>query len=193
MEPIVYFTWHTSGYEEVGLRLEESLRKLGIFLLRLRAQKELGWQQNLLQRTQLFWDLSELNDMERRFVWIDADCEVLNYPSVFETITEDFAARKYTDKRNVKNNRLYSAGVMFFRINERTRKFFKEWYKLHKFNLENPIADDAEMSLKTVINMKYVSVFDLPPEYYASVRCQTDFSKSIVKINESGHLHHYMQ
>lgn len=116
---VSYYTLDTGYEREIQKRLLPSLAKLDI-PHDIVGLKSLGrWNLNIYQKAHVIRDMLRKHS-DVNVVWLDADAEVLRYPTLFDEIAGDFAC-------HFRRGKGLSSGTMFFRNNGRIAELVNAW------------------------------------------------------------------
>ena len=113
-----------------------------------------GWISTCMQMPPFMFE--QLQETDEDIVFLDSDARVRQYPVLFDTIEEDIAFHR-------KDGFEALCGTIYFKNNERVRKFFERWFVVQKELYPHPLA--AQISFDGIAKEGIVSVFDLPPQY----------------------------
>lgn len=124
----VYFenSQHPQYFKEIYRIFKNSCKKnlpiqLNIVKSKNNLNKEIYWKNNNLRKI-IGWNYYIQNSKEDCIL---LDCDIIVLKDITEVFNEDFDIG-YTF-RDCKCSNSLNTGVMFFRVNERTREFVKEW------------------------------------------------------------------
>lgn len=141
--------WTDNGYREAAERLGKSLDKFG--LPKHIEQMEPGASQHKVLTLKPRWILGQVLRFRRPVIWLDADCEVLQLPSLLFTDFYDFAAYNWNADAGNPFHDTYNpdragvnSGVMLFNYTAPSLELLLRWDAALKKNLDMP--DDIVLS-----------------------------------------------
>lgn len=168
-------SYYTPDYEKFYIPFTESYANHGIKFIIIPVKKE-KWHKAVAGKMKYILDcFNQFPDYD--FVWCDIDAVFREYPALFDEMDGyDFAAHKHivTDAEmewiepmyGFKPEFLYYTGTMFFKNNERTRKFLDLWIKTHEKykDYKRPTQASLYWTLKGMKDGD-LTIYDLPSSY----------------------------
>jgi len=130
---------------------------------------------------------------EDNIIFVDADAEILNYPSLFENIPEECIIAAYKLDRNSWYGREFPeseryeilSGTLFIRNCPQSMELLEEWIKRCK---DNPKIWEQRI-LQKIISEKNIKVYELPMEY-CRILTMPDGSEPIIACINPIVVHH---
>jgi len=157
---IVYASMYTHGtsYEDEVEVLKASLAKHGLFHEIMGIRPQGSWVKNTQQKPTVILDI--MHRTNKDVVWIDADAEILEYPSWLETVQGDISYYTIVSRGEM------LTGTVFFRNNQKIWDFLKRWEQANKISnqpdavvFQSIMATDKYLD-KTPMPAEYVKIFD---------------------------------
>lgn len=165
--------WLVSAFYTIGTpykdilysQLIPSLDKLNIKYNIEEVENKGSWLKNVAQKP-----LTILHILEKypdfNVISLDADCQVLSYPTLFDEIPEEYDTALHTldwnswygHNNNVKET---LSGTMWFNNTKKVKDFVQEWY-------DNAIKDykwEQKCLQELLLKRKDIKIFELPLEY----------------------------
>ena len=157
---VSYYTFGTF-YKDLAKRFVESLKKYKVLYCVEGVPNLNDWHRNTNHKPSFLLNMLE-KFLDKNVVWIDCDAELLQYPSLFDSLDCDVAAHEfdrclYQSRRKNWPKELLS-GTIFLRNNERVRDLVKKWRQECE---KSPLTWDQK-SLEKVLNGDY---YRLPASY----------------------------
>lgn len=163
-------SWYTKDtpYEEIiHDRLIASLNRLDLSRAIYQVEDLGNWIDNTNQKPSVA--MRALTDLRTDIVLLDADCEVHEYPVLFDNIPQHYdMAVFYLDwktwyKKQSDRKELCS-GTLFFRNRERCKKLIQDWhFESHLYGNKLPDQRVLEDLLKK--NKHHLRIMELPISY----------------------------
>lgn len=157
---------HDGPYElEFSTHLLPSLQKFNIPYYIEVIESKGSWLKNVAQKPGAIFNAMEKYP-NKDIVCLDADSEILSYPSLFDNIPEEYDLAFHTLDwntwyRNNSNIKELLSGTMYIRNNEKTRKIVEEWY----FTSNNYDMWEQKVLSNILEKNKDIKIYDLPLEY----------------------------
>jgi hypothetical protein len=159
----IVVNFYTLDYMESAMRLKRSLEKFGLnhYMQKInRTSKDYkDWQR------ETFFKADFVRNMLNKFpdqdiVWMDADAEVLQYPSLLGNIPGNLAARIYQGRKLVSN-------VVYFKNCEAIKVLVDDWITLNQEPQDKFRCEQEQMNLQAVAEQATdkVKFVNLPTEY----------------------------
>ena len=120
----MFVSYWTGPYQKAAARLKASLDKLGL-TSDINEIPDKGWQANVRHKPTYVLEMLKKHSDAYAVVWIDADGDVVQKPTVFWEIEDDLAVRFL--HWNAKNVDELLSGTMFVRNSEAMLKAMEEW------------------------------------------------------------------
>ena len=159
-----FYTKDTPYKDILYSQLIPSLDKLNIKYNVEEVENKGSWLKNVAMKP-----LVILNALEKypskNIVCLDADCQVLEYPSLFNNIPEEFDIALHildwdTWYKNNSHVKEVLSGTIWLRNNEKMRNIVKLWYeKAIQYN------SWEQKVLAEVLEQQKIKIFELPIEY----------------------------
>lgn len=149
----------------LSTQLLPSLDKIGLKYNIEVVENRGSWLKNVAQKP-----LTILHTMEKflsyNVVALDADSEVLEFPTLFTEIPEEYDLALHTLDwstwyQNDSDVKEVLSGTVWIRNNEKMRDFVKEWY----LRAETVQEWEQKILAKLLVERKDVKIFPLPLEY----------------------------
>jgi hypothetical protein len=167
---IKFISFYTETYEQDARQLKNSLTKFGIDDSDINYREQVGsWAANTQMKAQFILEKLRENDA---VVWTDADSQILQTPSFFDTISTDvglffipqelalgWQPPEYSILQNT--DRYLQSGTMYFKNNARVIRLLEAWIALNK----KDSRQWDQWTLQLVLQNSDVSITQLPPEY----------------------------
>jgi hypothetical protein len=118
---IVSFYTKNTPYEQEILNLKDSLDKFKLNYIIEGVEPRGSWMKNTNYKPTFIYEMWKKH--KRPIVWLDSDSIIRGNPSLFETITEDFAVHVVNDG---KINDFFAA-VLFFNQTPAAEHYLKLW------------------------------------------------------------------
>lgn len=153
MKPYTVVSFATSGtpYVTEMIRLIQSLEKFDIPFLTRTLPSRGEWVRNCSMKGEfLLWARDAI---EGPIVWLDADAEVMDDPSLFQELDCDIAYRI---------RRWALSGTVYLGDTDAARRLLAEWVRRSKLH---PRVWDQKVMGRTTRSMSDVRFTPLPPEY----------------------------
>jgi len=184
------FVTEGTAYELIlATQLLPSLDKLGL-KYHIEVVENLGsWLKNVAQKP-----LTILHTMEKypsyNIVVLDADSEVLQFPKLFNEISDEYDIALHTLNwnewyKNGSNVMETLSGTIWIKNNEKMREFVKEWYLL----AENSHTWEQRVLASLLEERKDIKIYPLPISYCA-IATMPDGKEPLFKIDNIYILHH---
>jgi len=152
MDCMLIVSYYTALYQLEAENLEKSLTKfLPDISFMIEERPDSGnWEINTHQKAIFIKE-----KLTQPIVWLDADSELKQYPSLFDIIDCDFAAHWFKDEELI-------SAAMYFNNTPKVHELVDNWIRLNKLFPKNW----DQVNLQNVLNgMSDIKVFRLPPEY----------------------------
>lgn len=171
----VVCAYYTDDYAEHAARLEASVRALGLPFHAERVDSAGSWQANTaLKPAFIARCLDRFPD--RDIVYLDADCRLMRYPALFETLEGDvgifFTPRRswlayklrrlFGGKKEKRFSHRVLTGTLFLRNNARVRRFVQDWIRAQERLADKVDQDSIEAVIDTAGELRFTP---LPFEY----------------------------
>jgi hypothetical protein len=178
-----FISFYTAEYEQHANQLKNSLTKLGIDDSGVEYRERVGaWAANTQIKAPFILEKLRENDA---VVWTDADSQVIQTPSFFDTVTTDvalfFLPKEYSadfvlpEHSILKNpDRYLQSGTMYFKNNARVIKLLETWIDLNKKDSKQW----DQWTLQAALENSDVSITQLPPEYICANFIARAFKKT---------------
>lgn len=155
---IISFYTQNTPYETEVVHLLESLDKLGLPYHIQGVKSKGSWEKNCQFKADFI--LEAMENLDTDIVWIDADAVVMQYPSLFESLSCDIAFHFLAHRSEL------LSGTLFIKNNMKMRAVVKKWIELNagntrwdQKNLQQII--ESEVGLNTeILPTSYCKIFD---------------------------------
>ena len=145
------FTINTPYENEVQF-LKESLKKFSLNDQHIVSYETLGtWRKNCQHKALII--KKKLEELKSPVVWLDADAEIIKYPTLFENIEEDMAIAYY--------GKGVMSGTIYFKPTESVFSLLNDWIDE---NSKNPLVMDQSV-LDKVLSRNSIKIKKLPFTY----------------------------
>lgn len=193
-EPIFigYYTVNTPYEEEAKKYLISSLKKFNLDY-DVQGVPDLGnWQKNTGFKSTFI--LNKLHKHQRPVVFLDADAEVLKYPTLFYNIPDEYDLGihwldwyKMWRKQEGNPRRDLLSGTMYVPCKDTTINLIKEFIKEVK---DNPDIWEQKAMQQVVERRKDLKIYELPYSYITFPLQNGDIPKHMVLPKDIVILHH---
>jgi len=155
---VVSFYTQGTGYEREVERLKLSLRRFG-FISHIVGLPTLGsWQKNTQHKAEFLLSMLDLF-AGTSIVWLDADAEVRQYPTLFETLKGVTFGAHWRNRGDGREELL--SGTLYLGNTDSVRTLLKKWRDICK---ANPDMWD-QIALSKALEGWRGRIARLPPEY----------------------------
>jgi adenosyl cobinamide kinase/adenosyl cobinamide phosphate guanylyltransferase len=162
---MVYVNAHTPNYKQIAQKLKDSLKAFNLQNEVVEFESRGSWVQNCLYKAEF---IQEMQAKHGKVVWLDADCQVLQEPVLFDCITEDIGYHLFKNKEVL-------SGTLFFNDTQNAKDLLTAW--VNKNNKHSSTWDQKNLAtvLKEVehnacyLPPEYCFIFDLSRKYYGSI------------------------
>lgn len=155
---IAYYT-HNTPYEHEAKKLRESLERFELPYEITSIPSFGSWQANTHYKA-IFIQNMLYRHPERPLVYLDVDAVVKSYPLLFEELSCDIAAHRYTSPTRPKGELL--SGTLYIAPTDNCKKLIQLWRYI---NQEYPSHwEQTNLSL-AIQFMPDITFFELPPAY----------------------------
>ena len=158
---VAYYTKQT-GYEAVARTLRASLEKFKVAMFIDGIPTRGSWQSNIAYKPEFVFAMM-CKYPDRDIIYVDADAELKQYPTYFDTFSGDVGV-------HFKDGKELLSGTIYFRNNERVRDLVRQWMSTQQHypntwdqvTLHRTIGKYAkEFGVKVVdIPAAYTQIFD---------------------------------
>lgn len=139
-------TFYTNDYyEQQTKNLNLSCKKFEIPLIITKAEDKGSWVKNCAFKSYYIYEM--LMTLKTDVLWLDSDSCIMKYPSLFDSIKEDFAIRAEPGqrvKKPVGREAIslpqnwpssiapcwFNSGTIFFKNNDKAKELCRQWLKL---------------------------------------------------------------
>lgn len=149
-------------YEEKAFKLASTLNDFNLNYEIVQMEERGSWIKNCQQKAEVILDA--LNRYKKPVVWLDADAEVKQNPSLFNTLAEDICDIAYYAMP--RPNRHLASGTLFFGNTSNARAILEHW--IYACSISQEYDQKILQDILWDSNLRPVSKFDiieLPVEY----------------------------
>jgi hypothetical protein len=147
-----FISYYTDKYKNEAGKLRQSLESLGLNYHIAGIEDQGSWDANTHFKP-IF--IKQQIQSQSAVVWLDADCMVLQHPSLFYELDCDIAFHRFKEKELL-------SGTVFFKNTARTIELLDKWIQI---NQENPEVFDQKNLDQALKSMTDISICELPSEY----------------------------
>lgn len=101
--------------------------------------------------------LDKLNELKSPVLWVDVDASLVKYPSFFDTVNGDFAARKMSEQRT----RTWHVGTMWFNYTPQMIEFIEHW-----IDNTGKISDESALEATWEEYGYLIDTTNIPADYF---------------------------
>jgi hypothetical protein len=147
-----FISYYTDKYKNEAAKLRQSLESLNLNYHIAGIEDQGSWDANTHFKP-IF--IKQQIQSQPAVVWLDADCMVLDHPSLFYELDCDVAFHRFKGKELL-------SGTVFFKNTAKTAELLDKWIEINKQNPEIFDQKNLDQALKS---MSDISIKELPPEY----------------------------
>ncbi len=153
---MIFVSFHTPNYEGEARELVQTLNAFGL-RHDVRPLPDAGsWVKNCARKATFIRDMLDTHTSDS-VAWVDADARIVAMPSLFNSLTCDFAA-------HWRHGAELLSGTMFFAATVNAYRLVNAWVDECQ---EHPDEWDQRCLSRVVERINGVTVENLPPEYTA--------------------------
>ena len=161
MTEIMFISYHDSKplYIECGKQLERSLIAANVMPYFIETAPGTDWNFGTAcaYKPGFIVKCMEMFSKYDRFVYLDSDSVIMQYPSLFSDIPDE-----YDMATHYRNGQELLAGVLYFRRSPAVMDFLMEWSRLSYDDIRTWEQKHLQKLVETSQDIK---VYRLPPEY----------------------------